>query len=56
VFLPKQSAGGELARPPRLGELAAVVVARDGRRLLDCRRLADDEVDDDDAAVTAAQG
>ena len=49
---PKQLAGGELARRLRLGGLTAVVV-RDGQRLLDCRRLADDEVDDIDAAVAA---
>ena len=51
---PKQLAiaRGELARPLRLGGLTAVVV-RDGQRLLDCRRLADDEVDDIDAAVAA---
>jgi hypothetical protein len=49
-----QPASGELARPPRLGEPAAVVV-RDGQWLLDCRRLADAEVDDVDADE-AAQG
>jgi hypothetical protein len=49
---PKQPARGEPARPLRLGGLTAV---RDGQRLLACRRLADDEVDDL-AAVAAAQG
>jgi hypothetical protein len=52
---PKQPARGELARPLRLGGLTAAVV-RDGQRPLACRRLADAEVDDVDAAVAAAQG
>jgi L-seryl-tRNA(Ser) seleniumtransferase len=46
----------ELAAPLRLGEPPVVGVVRDGRCLLDCRTLADDELDDVAAAVAAARG
>jgi L-seryl-tRNA(Ser) seleniumtransferase len=46
----------ELAAPLRLGEPPVVGVIRDGRLLLDCRTLADGEVDETAAAVTAARG
>jgi L-seryl-tRNA(Ser) seleniumtransferase len=45
-----------LAEPLRAGEPAVVGVVRDGRLLLDCRTLADAEVDEVAAAVTAARG
>jgi L-seryl-tRNA(Ser) seleniumtransferase len=45
-----------LAEPLRLGEPAVVGVVRDGRLLLDCRTLADAEVDEVAAAVAAARG
>jgi L-seryl-tRNA(Ser) seleniumtransferase len=45
----------ELARPLRLGEPPIVGVVRDGRLLLDCRTLSDDEVEEVAAAVTAAR-
>lgn len=46
----------ELAAPLRLGEPPVVAVVRDGRTLLDCRTLADAEVDEVVAAVAAARG
>jgi L-seryl-tRNA(Ser) seleniumtransferase len=45
----------ELAAPLRLGEPPVVGVVRDGRLLLDCRTLADSEVDEAAAAVAAAR-
>ena len=45
----------ELAAPLRRVEPAVVAVVRDGRTLLDCRTLRDDEVDDVAAAVSAAR-
>jgi L-seryl-tRNA(Ser) seleniumtransferase len=45
-----------LARPLRLGDPPVVGVIRDGRLLLDCRTLSDDEVEEVAAAVTAARG
>ena len=45
-----------LAAPLRAGEPPVVGVVRDGRLLLDCRTLADDEVDEVAAAVAAARG
>jgi len=44
-----------LAAPLRLGEPAVVGVVRDGKLLLDCRTLADHEVDEVAAAVAAAR-
>jgi L-seryl-tRNA(Ser) seleniumtransferase len=46
----------ELTAPLRLGEPPVVGVVRDGRLLLDCRTLADGEVDEAAAAVAAARG
>ncbi|HVN59753.1 MAG TPA: L-seryl-tRNA(Sec) selenium transferase [Gaiellaceae bacterium] len=46
----------ELAAPLRRGEPPVVAVVRDGRCLLDCRTLADAEVDEAAAAVTRARG
>ncbi len=46
----------ELAAALRAGEPPVVGVVRDGRCLLDCRTLADDEVEDAAAAVAAARG
>ena len=46
----------QLAGPLRLGEPPVVGVVRDGRLLLDCRTLADGEVDETAAAVAAARG
>ena len=46
----------ELARPLRSGEPPVVGVVRDGRLLLDCRTLADAEVEEVAAAVAAARG
>jgi L-seryl-tRNA(Ser) seleniumtransferase len=46
----------QLAAPLRLGEPPVVGVIRDGRLLLDCRTLSDDEVEEVAAAVTAARG
>jgi L-seryl-tRNA(Ser) seleniumtransferase len=46
----------ELAGPLRLGEPPVVGVVRDGRLLLDCRTVSDDEVDAVAAAVLAARG
>ena len=45
----------ELAAPLRRGEPPVVGVVRDGRCLLDCLTLADEEVDEVAAAVTAAR-
>ena len=45
----------ELFDPLRLGEPPVVGIVRDGRLLLDVRALADDEVDEVAAAVTAAR-
>jgi L-seryl-tRNA(Ser) seleniumtransferase len=45
----------ELAGPLRLGEPPVVGVVRDGRLLLDCRTLADDEMEEAAAAVQAAR-
>jgi L-seryl-tRNA(Ser) seleniumtransferase len=44
-----------LAAPLRLGEPPVVGVVRDGRLLLDCRTLADSEVDEAAAAIAAAR-
>jgi L-seryl-tRNA(Ser) seleniumtransferase len=46
----------ELAAPLRLGEPPVVGIVRDGRLLLDCRTLADAEVDEVAQAVAAAHG
>ncbi|MGZ4380855.1 MAG: aminotransferase class V-fold PLP-dependent enzyme, partial [Gaiellaceae bacterium] len=46
----------ELAAPLRRGEPPVVAVVRDGRCLLDCRTLADAEVDEAAAAVARARG
>jgi L-seryl-tRNA(Ser) seleniumtransferase len=46
----------ELAEPLRRGEPPVVAVVRDGRTLLDCRTLADDDVELVAAAVSAARG
>ena len=46
----------ELAAPLRLGEPPVVGVIRDGRLLLDCRTLSENEVEEAAAAVTAARG
>jgi L-seryl-tRNA(Ser) seleniumtransferase len=46
----------ELAAPLRLGEPPVVGVVRDGRLLLDCRTLTDDEATDVAAAVLRARG
>jgi L-seryl-tRNA(Ser) seleniumtransferase len=45
-----------LAGPLRTGEPPVVGIVRDGRLLLDCRTLADDEVDEAARAVAAARG
>jgi L-seryl-tRNA(Ser) seleniumtransferase len=45
-----------LAEPLRLGEPPVVGVLRDGRLLLDCRTLADTELDEVAAAVTRSRG
>ena len=42
-----------LAAPLRLHEPSVVGIVRDGRLLLDCRTLADDELDDVATAVRA---
>ena len=44
-----------LAAPLRAGETPVVGVVRDGRLLLDCRTLADGEIDEVAAAVAAAR-
>jgi L-seryl-tRNA(Ser) seleniumtransferase len=46
----------ELAAPLRLGKPPVVAVVRDGRTLLDCRTLAEAEVDEAAAAVIRARG
>jgi L-seryl-tRNA(Ser) seleniumtransferase len=46
----------ELAEPLRRGEPAVIGIVRDGRLLLDCRTLADAEVDEVAAAVRVARG
>ncbi len=46
----------ELAAALRRGEPPVVAVIRDGRTLLDCRTLADDELDEVAAAVACARG
>ncbi len=45
----------ELAEPLRRGEPPVVALVRDGRCLLDCRTIADSEVDEVASAVTAAR-
>ena len=45
----------ELAAPLRTGEAPVVGIVRDGKLLLDCRTLADDEVDEVASAVAAAR-
>jgi L-seryl-tRNA(Ser) seleniumtransferase len=45
-----------LARPLRLGDPPVVGIVRDGRLLLDCRTLTDDDVEEVARAVTAARG
>ena len=45
----------ELATPLRQGEPPVIGVVRDGRLLLDCRTLSDDEMDEVAAAVLAAR-
>jgi L-seryl-tRNA(Ser) seleniumtransferase len=45
-----------LAAPLRTGEPPVVGIIRDGRLLLDCRTLRDDELDEVAAAVDAARG
>jgi L-seryl-tRNA(Ser) seleniumtransferase len=45
----------ELAERLRTHEPPVIAVVRDGRCLLDCRTLADDEVDEVAAAVTAVR-
>jgi L-seryl-tRNA(Ser) seleniumtransferase len=46
----------ELVGPLRAGEPPVVGVVRDGRTLLDCRTLADAELDEVAAAVARARG
>jgi L-seryl-tRNA(Ser) seleniumtransferase len=46
----------ELAAPLRTGDPAVVGIVRDGRLLLDCRTLADDELPEAAAAIRAARG
>jgi L-seryl-tRNA(Ser) seleniumtransferase len=46
----------ELAEPLRLGEPPLVGIIRDGRLLLDCRTLTDDEVDEAATAIARARG
>jgi L-seryl-tRNA(Ser) seleniumtransferase len=45
----------ELAEPLRRGEPAVVGIVRDDTLLLDCRTLADDEIDEVASAVRAAR-
>jgi L-seryl-tRNA(Ser) seleniumtransferase len=45
----------ELAEPLRLGEPPVVALVRDGRTLLDCRTLADEEIEEVAAAVAATR-
>jgi len=44
-----------LAEPLRLGDPPVVAVVRDGRTLLDCRTLTDDEIEVVAAAVSSAR-
>ncbi|HEY2936153.1 MAG TPA: L-seryl-tRNA(Sec) selenium transferase [Gaiellaceae bacterium] len=44
-----------LAEPLRTGDPAVVAIVRDGRLLLDCRTLADDELEEVAAAVASAR-
>jgi len=44
-----------LAAPLREGDPAVVGIVRDGRLLLDCRALADSEIDEVAAAIVAAR-
>ena len=46
----------ELAAPLRTGDPPVVGIVRDGRLLLDCRTLADDELPEVAAAIRAARG
>ena len=46
----------ELAGPLRRGEPPVIGIVRDGRLLLDCRTLGDDEIDVAAAAVASARG
>jgi L-seryl-tRNA(Ser) seleniumtransferase len=46
----------ELAGPLRLGEPPVVGIVRDGRLLLDCRTLSDDDADEAAACVERARG
>ena len=45
----------ELATPLRTGEPPVIGIVRDGRLLLDCRTVADEELDELAAAVAAAR-
>jgi L-seryl-tRNA(Ser) seleniumtransferase len=45
----------ELAEPLRLGDPPVIGIVRDGRLLLDCRALADAEVEDVARAVAGAR-
>jgi L-seryl-tRNA(Ser) seleniumtransferase len=45
----------ELAAPLRTGEPPVIGIVRDGRLLLDCRTLRDDEVEEAVAAVLACR-
>ena len=45
----------ELATPLRAGEPPVIGIVRDGRLLLDCRTVADEELDELAAAVAAAR-
>jgi L-seryl-tRNA(Ser) seleniumtransferase len=46
----------DLAAPLRDGDPPVVAIVRDGRCLLDCRTLSEDEIDEAAAAVLAARG
>jgi L-seryl-tRNA(Ser) seleniumtransferase len=46
----------DLAAPLRAGDPPVVAVVRDGRCLLDCRTIADEDVDAVANAVAAARG
>ena len=45
----------DLAEPLRLGEPPVIAVVRDGRTLIDCRTLADTDIDDVASAILAAR-
>jgi L-seryl-tRNA(Ser) seleniumtransferase len=45
----------ELTTPLRLGDPPVIGIVRDGRLLLDCRTLSEDEVDEAAAAVKACR-